>query len=109
MARPLEDTHRRGGTPIFMATTATPTILATTATIPSTPPCLVTGTITKLVRRGEAMTRSQLVEHQPTAGTLTQRHGRLIETVQQRVESPSPLWPRTGGSGERGKYATANQ
>ena len=48
--------------PIFMATTATPIILATTATTLSTPPCLATGTITKLARRGAVMTRSQLAK-----------------------------------------------
>src|SRR5215469_11065341 len=66
MVRQRADIHQRGGTPIFMATTATPTILATTATILSTPPCLATGTITKLARRGEVMTRSQLVSAAPS-------------------------------------------
>src|ERR1700746_365119 len=60
MVRPLEDIQQPDGTPIFMAPTATPIILATTATILSTPPCLATGTITKLARRGAVMTRSQL-------------------------------------------------
>src|ERR1700751_6260638 len=62
MVRPLEDTHQPDGTPIFMATTATPIILATTATTLSTPPCLATGTITKLARRGAVLTRSQLAK-----------------------------------------------
>src|SRR6516165_10332345 len=67
MVRPLEDIRQRGGTRIFMATTATriaimPTILATTPTILSTPPWLATGTITALAGRGEVTTRSQLVE-----------------------------------------------
>jgi len=67
MVRQLEDIRQRGGTRIFMDTTATriaimPTILATTPTILSTPPWLATGTITALPGRGEVMTRSQLVE-----------------------------------------------
>src|ERR1700751_1952096 len=62
MVRQLEDTHQPDGTPIFMATTATPLFLATTATPLSNPPCLATGTITKLARRGAVMTRSQLAK-----------------------------------------------
>src|SRR5215469_17282873 len=66
MVRLLEDIHQRGGTQIFMATTAImPSILPTTPTILSTPPCLATGTITALPGRGAVMTRSQLVEWQP--------------------------------------------
>jgi hypothetical protein len=60
MARPLEDIRQRGGTRIFMATTAT--ILGTTATILSTPPWLATGTIIALAGRGEVTTWSQLVK-----------------------------------------------
>jgi hypothetical protein len=60
--------HPPDGTPIFMATTATPIILATTVTILSTPPCLATGTITKLARRGAVMTRSRLVERPAQGG-----------------------------------------
>src|SRR4029077_14164728 len=91
MVRPLDNIHQRGGTPIFMATTATPIILATTVTILSTPPCLATGTITKLARRGAVMTRSRLVERQPRAGTLTQRrHAHLIGTEDPSLVQAKP-------------------
>jgi hypothetical protein len=57
MARPLEDIRQRGGTRIFIASTAT-----TLATILTTRLWLATGTITALPGRGGAMTRSQPVE-----------------------------------------------
>jgi hypothetical protein len=43
MVRPLEDIHQRGGTRIFMATTAT--IIATMATIIATTPTILATTI----------------------------------------------------------------
>jgi hypothetical protein len=73
MVRPLEAIRQRGGTRIFMATTA---ILATTPTILSTPPWLATGTITALPGRGAVITRSQLVERSPG-----RRQARLSERL----------------------------
>src|SRR5262249_19139908 len=83
MVRQLADIRQRGGTRIFMATTPTriaimPTILAITPTILSIPPWLATGTIIALAGRGAVMTRSQLVERQPRAGTFAQRHARMF-------------------------------
>jgi hypothetical protein len=57
---PLEDTQQRGGTRIFMASTAT--TLATTASIRATRLWLATGTITALSLRGGAMTRNRPVK-----------------------------------------------
>jgi hypothetical protein len=46
MVRPLEDIHQRGGTRIFMATTAMATIIATMPTILATT-IIVTGIATE--------------------------------------------------------------